>query len=147
MRVHRQRCKPDRGVCARILTILMIDDRLVRHVTDTIVRRFNPQRLVLFGSICFHAQQGAEKMLEAFLVAHHSRPPKWHDLGSLLQECIKLDSSLALLESQCDLLTFGVLARYPGTGVDPDLVTTREMVTAAEHVRSEIRRRLGASQP
>lgn len=36
-----------------------------------------------FDSVCFHAQQAAEKLLKALLIAHKIPLPKTHDLALL----------------------------------------------------------------
>jgi HEPN domain-containing protein len=56
---------------------------------------------VPWDTVCFHAQQAAEKLLKAFLV-HHGRPLlRTHDLIALLAACVEIDPGLALLEDDC----------------------------------------------
>ncbi len=40
---------------------------------------------VPWDTVCFHAQQAAEKLLKAFLVFHETVPPRTHDLVALLE--------------------------------------------------------------
>lgn len=67
-----------------------------------------------FDTVCFHAQQCAEKYLKALLVQRGSDPPRTHDLRLLLQ---RLPADLALLfrmEDMVELNRYSIEARYPG---------------------------------
>ena len=72
------------------------------------------------GSICFHAQQAAEKYLKAFLVYHSIDFPRTHDLDFLLSLCIKIESSLESINLM-DLSEFGVAIRYPDDFLVPTI--------------------------
>lgn len=64
-------------------------------------------------SICFHAQQAAEKILKAFLAFHQEQVPKSHDIRDLITQCAKIDPSLSSLMPLADSLhLFGVEIRY-----------------------------------
>jgi len=64
-------------------------------------------------SICFHAQQAAEKYLKAFLKFHGQPVPKSHDIRDLITRCAEIDSSFRVLLGQADVLQlFGVEIRY-----------------------------------
>lgn len=99
---------------------------------------------VPWDTVCFHAQQAAEKYLKAFLVARGERPPRTHDLVPLLARCVDLDSGLGALAEDCLRLTsFAIGARYP---LDiPDEIGEDDghsMYEAAKRVRRAIRERL-----
>jgi HEPN domain-containing protein len=94
-----------------------------------------------WDNVCYHSQQAVEKLLKAFLIAQGIPPKKIHDLGALLQDCGVHDKSLMALEDECDLLTAGIIARYPLED-EPDETEARKMRAAAEHIRTEILRRL-----
>jgi HEPN domain-containing protein len=84
-----------------------------------IISLFNSDPEYYASTICFHAQQAAEKFLKAFLVYHDIDFPKTHDLDFLLLECKKIDN----LNFDIDLgsLTdFGVTVRYPDDFYIPD---------------------------
>ena len=99
-----------------------------------------------WDTICFHAQQVAEKVLKGFLVYHGRDLVKTHDLVALLAQCVTLDSHLATLESDCRALTsFGVAARYPDDLFEPTEKDGRDMVEAAQRVRTAIRTKLPQS--
>ena len=99
------------------------------------------KRPPLYDGICFHCQQSAEKYLKALLQESGARVPRTHDLEALLDLTIPQDSTLGALRRGLRFLTiFAVDFRYP----DSD-ATARQAKTArkwAEHVRTEIRKRL-----
>ena len=98
---------------------------------------------VPWDTVCFHAQQAAEKLFKAFLVFHRELPPRTHDLVVLLAECTRIEPALAFLEEDCRRLTFfAVSVRYPGDVFDPEEKDGREMAALAERVRAEITARL-----
>lgn len=64
-------------------------------------------------SICFHAQQAAEKYLKAFLEYHGQHAPKSHDIENLIVRCASIDPSMSsLLPYANTLRLFGVEIRY-----------------------------------
>jgi HEPN domain-containing protein len=58
-----------------------------------------------WDTVCFHAQQAAEKVLKAFLVFHGRDLSKTHDLVALLALCVESYPGLAGLETDCRQLT------------------------------------------
>ncbi|MCX8091701.1 MAG: HEPN domain-containing protein, partial [Verrucomicrobiae bacterium] len=95
-----------------------------------------------WDTVCYHAQQAAEKYLKAFLVANRVAPPHVHDLEQLLNLCLDLDPTLDELAADCALLTdYAVDVRYPEV-TEPDATTGQAAVAAAERVCEAIRRRL-----
>jgi HEPN domain-containing protein len=100
---------------------------------------------VPWDTVCFHAQQAAEKLLKAFLVHHGSIPAKTHSLVFLLRSCAKLDDDLAPLEGDCRRLErYGSRSRYPSDSYEPEEEDARENIEAARRVRSAILERLPA---
>ncbi len=92
-----------------------------------------------WDAVCFHAQQGAEKSLKAFLVLHGLAPPRTHDLVALLSECAAIQPPLGALASDCELLNvYAVATRYPGSGIEPTRDTAPAVVEAARRVRAAI---------
>lgn len=99
-----------------------------------------------WDTICFHAQQIAEKVLKGFLVYHGRDLLKTHDLVALLAQCVTLDSNLATLESDCRALTsFGIAARYLDDLFEPTEQDGRDMVQAAQRVRTVVLAKLPQS--
>jgi HEPN domain-containing protein len=73
----------------------------------------------VYDAICFHAQQGVEKCLKAWLVEQSLSFPKTHDLESLTKLCLPTLPELAPLMNGLRFLTsFAVEIRYPGTFAD-----------------------------
>jgi HEPN domain-containing protein len=92
-----------------------------------------------WDTVCFHAQQAAEKLLKAFLISRGRDLMRTHDLIALLTECVELYPSLANLEDDCRNLTyFAVSARYPGDVYEPGEQDGREMIAAMQRVRTQI---------
>jgi len=97
-----------------------------------------------WSTVCFHAQQAAEKMLKAFQPFRGCPPPRIHDLVSLLAACQDFDASLTEIGSDCELLSpFAVGVRYPFDAAEPGEAQGRAAVLAAERVYAAILRRLG----
>lgn len=98
---------------------------------------------VPWDTVCFHAQQAAEKLLKAFLVFHGQEPPRTHNRVALLVDCSTVDASLTMLEAECRNLTyFAVSARYPGEIAEPTEGDGRTMVAAARRVQAAVLARL-----
>lgn len=103
---------------------------------------------VPWDTVCFHAQQVAEKLLKAFLVFHGQVPPRTHDLIVLLTGCVRIDEGLLPLEDDCRRLTYyAVSVRYPSDLFEPGEEDGRSLVEAALRVREEVLRRLPATGP
>ena len=95
-----------------------------------------------WDTVCFHAQQAAEKCLKAFLVFSGALPPRTHDLGLLLRLAKDHDATLEALGPDCNSLTdYAIDTRYPDVA-EPDKAAANASVTAAERVRAAIRQRL-----
>jgi HEPN domain-containing protein len=100
---------------------------------------------VPWDTICFHAQQAAEKALKAVLVESGINPPRTHDLVTLLTRCVPLQPELAALEADCvELTVYGVASRYPDAVIDPGAEDGRAMAAAARRVREVVGRLLEA---
>jgi HEPN domain-containing protein len=98
---------------------------------------------VPWDTVCFHAQQVAEKMLKALLVFRGLAPIRTHDLVALLAKCVEIESELENLEEDCRRLTvYAVGSRYPDDLFDPTEQDALEMVAAAKRVREKVLERL-----
>lgn len=94
---------------------------------------------VPWDTVCFHAQQAAEKLLKAFLVYHGQKPEYTHDLVILLTRCGEIESDLIDLKKDCENLTlYAVASRYPGDPKVPSEEEGRGMKDAAHRVRHRI---------
>ncbi len=67
-----------------------------------------------FDTVCFHAQQCAEKYLKALLLKVGSEPPRTHDLRLLLQRLPADVAVLFRMEDIVELNRYSIEARYPG---------------------------------
>lgn len=93
-------------------------------------------------TVCFHAQQCAEKYLKALLVFRGTAFPKTHEipvLRALLPP--KLRPKLAA-KLQNRLTAYAAALRYPGTGPEVPLTEARTAVAIARRVRKEVRKHL-----
>ena len=90
-------------------------------------------------TVCFHAQQAAEKLLKAFIV-YHGRPlTRTHDLTALLPLCAEIQPSLAALQDDCRKLSYyGITARYPDDLYEPGEKDGTDTLAAAQRVRVRI---------
>jgi len=67
-----------------------------------------------FDTICFHAQQCAEKYLKAYLTYNEVDFEKTHDIGDLITLASQIDNSFSELLELGDTLTpYAVRIRYP----------------------------------
>lgn len=94
---------------------------------------------VPWDTVCFHAQQAAEKSLKAVLAFHGVPPPRTHDLVALLARCAEHAPGLADLETDCrTLAAFAVAARYPDDLYEPDEADGRRTAEMARRVRDRV---------
>lgn len=98
---------------------------------------------VPWDTVCFHAQQAAEKLLKAFLVFRGETPTRTHDLVALLAKCVELERDLETLEEDCRRLTvYAVGSRYPDDLFEPTEQDALEMVAVAKNVREKLLEKL-----
>ncbi len=95
-------------------------------------------------TICFHAQQCAEKYLKGFLTFHQIDFPKTHSLEDLVFLCKdtapKIESELGEIEI---LSSYGVEVRYPDDiYYDIPVVDAQEAIDLAKKVKSIILKHL-----
>ncbi len=69
---------------------------------------------VMLESLCYHAQQCAEKALKAVLVARGVPAPKTHSIGLLLDLLSEQMTVPEEVEETAVLTDYAVLCRYPG---------------------------------
>jgi HEPN domain-containing protein len=94
---------------------------------------------VPWDTVCFHAQQAAEKTLNAFLIFHGRAVARTQDLVVLLSACAEIDPKLGSLERDCqELNSYAVSARYPDDLFEPGEKDGNAMIAAVRRVRSEI---------
>ncbi len=85
----------------------------LRHAFSALeLARVTPPSGALLESLCFHAQQDAEKALKAVRVASDIPPPRTHNLRTLL-DLIPLPIPDEV-EDAAALTDYAVMSRYPG---------------------------------
>ena len=98
---------------------------------------------VPWDTICFHAQQAAEKLLKAFLVYHGQVPARTHDLVALLARCVDFERDLEDLEGECRNLTvYATGSRYPVDLFEPSKEEALELFDAARRVQQQVLKHL-----
>ncbi|MCL2407087.1 MAG: HEPN domain-containing protein [Defluviitaleaceae bacterium] len=89
---------------------------------------FNPVPLEI---VCYHCQQGAEKILKAYAIAKNEPLVKTHNLKVIIEQCLKHDETFNLLAKNClSLNGYSVISRYP---IGEDAVTEQDMNIALKH--------------
>ncbi len=97
---------------------------------------------LLPDNLCWASEQSAEKYLKAFLVRHHVDFERRHDLVTLNELCMRVDSDFRLLEDALSNLEPCTPAvRYPGTSVTAQ--EARAAFEAMKVVRKFVRSKLG----
>jgi HEPN domain-containing protein len=87
-----------------------------------------------YDTVCFHAQQSAEKYLKGFLMWNGQFVPRTHDLLELNQLCISLYEYWEISEAiLADLMPFAVEMRY-----DLDFFPEREVAAEAVALAIEV---------
>ncbi|PIX77477.1 MAG: DNA-binding protein [bacterium (Candidatus Ratteibacteria) CG_4_10_14_3_um_filter_41_18] len=68
----------------------------------------------VYNQVCFHCQQGTEKMLKGFLKSKKQNLPKTHFLEELIELCSNINHQFKSLKSRCSILDrYYILTRYP----------------------------------
>jgi HEPN domain-containing protein len=94
---------------------------------------------VPWDTVVFHAQQAAEKLLKALLVAAGEGVPRTHDLVALLSRALEAGFPLAGSRPEIDLLSrFGAAVRYPDAVYSPTEEDGRDMAAAASRLRGAV---------
>ena len=92
-----------------------------------------------FDTVCFHAQQCAEKYLKALLVHRGSSPPKIHDLTELFP-LVQQNGSIDIDHRDTELLVpYAVEPRYPVNWEPITREDAEKAVEAAKRVRAAVR--------
>ncbi|MDW7712074.1 MAG: HEPN domain-containing protein [Deferrisomatales bacterium] len=99
-------------------------------------------------TVCFHAQQAAEKALKALLTAHESTAPRGHDLLRLLDLATEHLPELAGFRAPLAQMTaYAVEVRYPGDWIEPSREEAAAALGDAREVVRAVREGLGLLGP
>ena len=94
-------------------------------------------------TICFHAQQCAEKYLKSFLTLKDVTIEKTHDLTRINNICIGLDSEFEQLSDVAELLSgYAVEVRYPGDFIEYSIQEANEAIEMAKQVKAFVMKKL-----
>ena len=95
-------------------------------------------------TICFLAQQGAEKYLKGYLVWRGVSFRKVHDMLEILNVCRSVEETFGQLEGDCQALNpYAVEVRYPGFATSYNDEDAHDALERAERIRRFVRERLG----
>ena len=87
-------------------------------------------------TVCFHAQQCAEKYLKAYLVQYEINFEKTHNLGELVLLAVKVDEDFQEIIDISEKLTdYAVDIRYPFLLEEPTKEEARETIEMAEKIK------------
>ncbi|MBM4147337.1 MAG: HEPN domain-containing protein [Nitrospira sp.] len=90
-------------------------------------------------TVCFHAQQCAEKYIKALLVYKGKPLSKTHNLSILIAQ-LPATTPLRLTAEEQEILTeYAVATRYPGDIEEITLAEARKAVRLARKVRKAVR--------
>jgi HEPN domain-containing protein len=101
-------------------------------VSDLELARMSGTPQVLLESLCYHAQQCAEKALKALLIARGIPAPKTHNIGLLLDLLSEQMVVPQELEETAVLTDYAVLCRYPGDTEPVSLEEYQRAIRLAE---------------
>lgn len=86
-------------------------------------------------SICYHAQQAAEKYLKLFLVSNGKEPAKSHNIAFLKNACGSINPVFFELTNIEYLTDYAVDLRYPDNFYMPTLEESKEAYSDAKKVK------------
>ncbi len=92
--------------------------------------------------ICFHAQQSVEKYLKVFLVANQIEFPQTHNIGVILNLCIKEDPDFQPLKESVTLTKYATGFRYPDDFYIPELEEANKAYEIAKKVKKFVLQKL-----
>jgi HEPN domain-containing protein len=94
-------------------------------------------------TICFHAQQCAEKYLKSYLTLKDITIEKTHDLTRINNICIGLDRDFQELSDFAELLSgYAVEIRYPGDFIECSIEEAEKAVEMAKVFKNFVLRKL-----
>lgn len=99
------------------------------------VSAHNAMKAADYRDVAFHCQQAVEKLLKAVIVRQTGqRPPYEHNLWRLWQCTSSVACPSEVQETLAALNPHYFLSRYPGVGIEYDLVAAQEIMGRMEQV-------------
>ena len=97
----------------------------------------------ILEDVVFHCQQAVEKAMKGLLAWHDEPFGKTHDLETLGESCLRLDSTLrSLVDRATPLTEYAWKFRYPGEHEGPTRDEAERALAIAREAFEEIRARL-----
>jgi len=104
-----------------------------------------PESEVITTTVCFHAQQAAEKFLKAYLVFNKVPFGRTHNIQHLIKLCSGVDPAFGGL-SAGRLTHYAVQFRYPDEFYIPSIEEAKEALRLAERIKDFVLEKLGISE-
>lgn len=99
------------------------------------------------NTICWLCQQSVEKALKAILAYHNAKIKKIHDIGLILKETTKLESSVSLDDKIAAKITiFAVESSYPDNVFDFTKEDTQFGLKYAELILDQVKQTLNITE-
>ena len=97
-------------------------------------------------TVCFHAQQCAEKTLKAYLVSKDEHVERTHSIPRLVELCRQHDESFEqFAHSASELTVYAVAGRYPDDWIDITEEDARSAVEKAHAILRFVKTQFGRS--
>jgi len=97
-------------------------------------------RDIPWDTMCFHAQQAAERTLKALIVHDGGTPNRTHDLVALLAACSASHPELRQLENDCRTLSLlATRVRYPDDFLQLNETIARDALTKSQTICNRVR--------
>ena len=97
-------------------------------------------RDIPWDTMCFHAQQAAERTLKALIVHDGGTPNRTHDLVALLAACSASHPELRQLENDCRTLSLlATRVRYPDDFLLLNETIARDALTKSQTICNRVR--------
>ena len=107
------------------------DFTLIKHEMS-----FKEEEIVT-SLVCYHCQQGVEKLLKAFLIYNNLDFKPTHNLEYLLELCKNIDKDFSPIDLG-NLTDYAISARYPVNFIVPSFTETKIAVDIAMKIREFI---------
>ncbi len=101
---------------------------------------------IITDSICYHAQQAAEKYLKLFLVFHDISPEKTHKIELLLKKCSDIDAEFLQLRHTDILSEYAIELRYPDNFYIPTIEEAKEAFALSIEIRDVVLKKITFKQ-
>ena len=121
----------------------LVEEWVLKAAADlrTAKREARVRRAPNFDAVCFHSQQGVEKMLKAKLESMRRDIPRTHDLAQLLDALLGVEPLWGAWRPALDeLVSYAVEFRYPGEMATRDMAkqALKNAVTICKEIQGSL---------